>query len=101
LQRPFKFFNSELSNEDLAIVNGEENISYRLQLRATKGLIRSFIKWGNLDIQFPVYSTLYLRKKDLAVHLLKTKRKKSLHAVKVFGEVECKLRQYGYSKHRT
>ena len=80
---------------------------FHLPLRATEGLIRSFIKWGDLDIQSPDYSTLCLRQKDLAVYLPKSKRKKPLHAVidatglKVFGEGEWKVRQHGYSKHRT
>jgi hypothetical protein len=80
---------------------------FRLPLRATEGLIRSFIKWGNLDIQSPDYSTLCLRQKDLAIFLPKSKKKVPLHAVvdstglKVFGEGEWKVRQHGYSKHRT
>jgi hypothetical protein len=80
---------------------------FHLPLRATEGLIRSFIEWGNLDIRAPDYSTLCLRQRDLAVYLPKSKKKKSLHAVvdatglKVFGEGEWKVRQHGYSKHRT
>ena len=80
---------------------------FHLPLRATEGLIRSLIEWGNLDIQAPDYSTLCLRQKDLAVCLPKTKNKKPLHAVvdstglKIFGEGEWKVRQYGYSKRRT
>ncbi len=80
---------------------------FRLPLRATEGLIRSFIKWGNLDIQSPDYSTLCLRQKDLDVSLPKSKKKSPLHAVvdatglKVFGEGEWKVRQHGYSKRRT
>ncbi len=71
-------------------------------MRATEGLIRSLIEWGNLGIQAPDYSTLCLRQKDLAVCLSKTKKKKPLHAVvdatglKVFGEGEWKVRQHGY-----
>jgi Transposase DDE domain len=37
---------------------------FRLPLRATEGLIRSFIEWGNLGIQSPDYSTLCLRQKS-------------------------------------
>lgn len=80
---------------------------FHLPLRATEGLIRSLIEWGNLDIQAPDYSTLCLRQKDLAIFLPKTKKKKPLHAVvdatglKVFGEGEWKVRQHGYSKRRT
>jgi hypothetical protein len=80
---------------------------FHLPLRATEGLISSLIEWGNLGIQSPDYSTLCLRQKNLAVYLPKTKKKKSLHVVidatglKVFGEGEWKVRQYGYSKRRT
>lgn len=80
---------------------------FHLPLRATEGLIRSFIEWGNLDIQSPDYSTLCLRQKDLAIFLPKSKKENPLHAVvdatglKVFGEGEWKVRQHGYSKHRT
>jgi hypothetical protein len=80
---------------------------FRLPLRTTEGLICSFIKWGNLDIQSPDYSTLCLRQKDLAVFLPKSKKNLPLHAVidftglKVFGEGEWKVKQPGYSKHRT
>jgi hypothetical protein len=80
---------------------------FHLPLRATEGLIRSLIGWGNLSIQAPDYSTLCLRQKNLAVCLPKTTKKKPLHAVvdstglKVFGEGEWKVRQYGYNKRRT
>jgi hypothetical protein len=80
---------------------------FHLPLRATEGLMRSIIEYTQLDIQSPDYSTLCLRQKELTIRLPKTEKKQPIHAVvdapglKVFGEGDWKVRQHGYSKHRT
>jgi len=82
---------------------------FHLPLRATEGLMHSLIQWAQLGINSPDYTTLCLRQKELEIVLLKRKNKKQepLHIVvdatglKIFGEGEWKVRQHGYSKHRT
>lgn len=83
---------------------------YRLGLRQTEGLVTSLIGILKLDMEVPDYSILCRRSKKLKISSLLTKRMdkgEPLHIVmdstglKVYGEGEWKVRQHGYSKHRT
>ena len=79
---------------------------FHLPLRATEGFGQSLIALMKLSVAIPDYSTLCRRAKTVTVALPK-KHTGALHAVvdstglKVFGEGEWKVRQHGYSKHRT
>lgn len=79
---------------------------YHLPLRATEGFIRSWLAQSALDLPVPDYSTLSRRARDLAV-ILPKRASGNLHVVidssglKVYGEGEWKVRQHGYSQHRT
>lgn len=82
---------------------------FHLTLRATEGFMQSLLAWAKLPLEMPDYTTLCKRQKTLAIKLpgYYTKGKEKLHIVidstglKVFGEGEWKVRQHGYSKHRT
>ncbi|MFT3742418.1 MAG: IS5 family transposase [Gammaproteobacteria bacterium] len=80
---------------------------FRLPLRALQGFTASLIELMALPIKTPNYTTVCRRQGDLEVPLKKFQSGKALHAVfdstglKVFGEGEWKVRQYGYSKRRT
>jgi len=80
---------------------------YRLPLRATQGLVSSLLKGFKLDLRCPDYSTISRRQKDLSVTLPRRCYGGSTDIVidstglKVYGEGEWKVRQYGYSKRRT
>jgi IS5 family transposase len=80
---------------------------YHLPLRATEGLLASLL--GLLAVWLPVpdYSTLCKRRQTLSIPLPRYQAHQALHLVvdatgfKVFGEGEWKVRQHGWSKHRT
>lgn len=81
---------------------------FHLPLRATEGFMQSILQWAKLPLEAPDYTTLCKRQKRLAVELeQRLDTKQNLHIVidstglKVFGEGEWKVRQHGYSKHRT
>jgi hypothetical protein len=83
---------------------------YRLTLRQTEGLVGSIIGLMQLEMNVPDYSVICRRSKSLKIDSLLTKRVNKgehLHIVmdstglKVYGEGEWKVRQHGYSKHRT
>jgi len=82
-------------------------VVYRLPLRATEGLLRSVLQLLNVNLDVPDYSTLCRRRQTLAVSLPVQARQQPLHLVvdstglKVYGEGEWKVRQHGWSKHRT
>jgi hypothetical protein len=82
-------------------------VVYRLPLRATQGLLASVLQLLNVDLEVPHYSTLCRRRQTLEVSLPVQAKHKSLHLVvdstglKVYGEGEWKVRQHGWSKHRT
>lgn len=85
-------------------------VVYRLPLRATEGLLISLFGLLGLTLPIPDYSTLCRRRKRLSIPLRQTSNpidKESLHLVvdstgfKVYGEGEWKVRQHGWSKHRT
>jgi len=83
---------------------------YRLGLRQTEGLVESIIGILKLEMDVPHYSVLSRRSKTLKISSVLAKRinkGEHLHIVmdstglKVYGEGEWKVRQHGYSKHRT
>jgi hypothetical protein len=80
---------------------------YQLKLRQTEGFVRSLLQLLELDLPVPDYSTLSRRAASLQVALPRQAHTERLHVlvdasgVKVFGEGEWKVRQHGWSKHRT
>jgi hypothetical protein len=80
---------------------------FHLPLRATEGLLLSIIELLGVKVSVPDYTTLSRRLSTLEIHLPRRRAKQALHlvvdstGVKVFGEGEWKVRQYGYSKRRT
>jgi IS5 family transposase len=82
-------------------------VVYRLPLRATQGLLGSVLQLLGVNLEVPHYSTLCRRRQTLEVSLPVQRKHKPLHLVvdstglKVFGEGEWKVRQHGWSKHRT
>jgi len=83
-------------------------VVYHLPLRATQGLLLSLFGLLGLSLPVPDYSTLSRRRKRLSVPLNQTRSGgRDLHLVvdstgfKVYGEGEWKVRQHGWSKHRT
>src|SRR5512135_1367041 len=79
---------------------------YHLTLRATEWFTRSLCELMDLDLPVPDYSTLCRRAATVQITLPR-KTSGPLHLVldstglKVYGEGEWKVRQYGYSKRRT
>jgi IS5 family transposase len=80
---------------------------YHLGVRQTEGLMASIGELLHLEVAIPDYSTLSRRRATLEVVLPRTRSKEALHVVvdstgvKVFGEGEWKVRQYGYTSRRT
>ncbi len=83
---------------------------YRLPLRQTEGLVASIIRLMKLEMNVPDYTRICRRSKTLKIKnilLKKIDNGEHLHIVmdstglKVYGEGEWKVRQHGYSKHRT
>lgn len=82
---------------------------FSLSLRATEGFVNSLFKMSGVTLSSPDYSTLSLRAGTLSVNIRAKKQDadKALHIVvdssgaKVYGEGEWKVRQHGWSKHRT
>ena len=83
---------------------------YHLPLRVTQGLLLSLFGLLGLSLPVPDYSTLSRRRKKLTVPLSHShlhRQNHNLHLVvdstgfKVYGEGEWKVRQHGWSKHRT
>jgi hypothetical protein len=79
---------------------------FHLPLRAVEGFVGSVFRMTNMRLVVPDYSTLSRRSDGLTVLLTKRKKEKTILIVdgsgaKVFGEGEWKVRQHGYSKHRT
>lgn len=80
---------------------------YHLPLRQTEGLVGSILALLQVELPVPDYSTLCRRRATLEVPLPRTRRGEALHVVvdstgvKVFGEGEWKVRQYGYTYRRT
>jgi hypothetical protein len=86
-------------------------ILFHLTLRGTEGFINSLFEIMNIQLVSPDYSTLSLRQTDLSVDIRTTadynNSNEPVHIVvdssgaKVYGEGEWKVRQHGWSKHRT
>jgi len=82
-------------------------VVYHLPLRATQGLLCSVVQLLGVDLEVPDYTTLCRRRQMLAVRLPVQAKQKSLHLVvdstglKVYGAGEWKVRQHGWTKHRT
>lgn len=83
---------------------------YRLPLRQTEGLVKSIIGLMKLEMHVPDYTRICRRSKTLKIKnilIKKIDKGENLHIVmdstglKVYGEGEWKVRQHGYSKHRT
>lgn len=80
---------------------------FRLPLRATEGLVTSLIELLRLPITAPDYSTLSRRQGTLNIPSYKNKSGEPMHLVidstgiKIYGEGEWKMRQYGKEKRRT
>jgi hypothetical protein len=80
---------------------------FRLPFRQTEGFVRSLIELMGLALQTPDYSILCRRQGALQVDLAVRHTSEPVHVVvdstgaKVFGEGEWKVRQHGWSKHRT
>lgn len=80
---------------------------YHLPLRATQGLLHSVMQLLGVELEVPDYTTLCRRRRTLEVSLPVRARQPALHLVvdstglKVYGEGEWKVRQHGWSKHRT
>lgn len=83
---------------------------FHLNLRATEGFIDSLLRLMGLSLSSPDYSTLSIRETALSVNIHAEKEvdvNETLHIVvdssgaKVYGEGEWKVRQHGWSKHRT
>jgi len=80
---------------------------YGLPYRQTVGFGQSVLDLLNADVRVPDYTTLCKRSADLAVSLPTSNPAEPKHIVvdstglKIYGEGEWKVRQYGYSKRRT
>ena len=80
---------------------------FNLPLRQTEGFITSLVELLQLSLNVPDYSTFSRRNKTLSIDLPTRKTNEPVYVVidstgaKVFGEGEWKVRQHGWSKHRT
>ena len=81
-------------------------VIFHQRLRQTEGFVRSAFKAMGLLLAVPDFSTLSRRGAKVVVDLPKSPHEKVVlimdsSGLKVFGEGEWKVRQHGYSKHRT
>ncbi len=82
-------------------------VVYHLPLRATQGVLSSVLRLLGVPLEVPDYSTLCRRRQSLEVNLPVRVKQQPLHLVvdstglKVYGEGEWKVRQHGWSRHRT
>ncbi len=80
---------------------------YHLPYRQTVGFAQSIMDLLGAGIKVPDYTTLCKRSADLSVSLSTSHSTEAKHIVldstglKIYGEGEWKVRQYGYSKRRT
>jgi hypothetical protein len=80
---------------------------FRLPYRQTEGLGQSILALLKARVKVPDYTTLGKRSADMPVDLSPSQVRQAKHIVvdstglKVYGEGEWKVRQHGYSKHRT
>jgi hypothetical protein len=98
---------SPKSYSDKAIVATLQfGVVFHQKLRQTEGLVGSIFQAMGMDLDIPDYSTLFRRSNGLVVELPKTSRERVVAimdstGLKVYGEGEWKVRQHGFSKHRT
>jgi Transposase DDE domain len=81
---------------------------FRLPFRQTEGFLESVFEMKGIKEDIPNYTTFCRRQAGLKIDLCrKTRRSRKIimlvdsTGLKVFGEGEWKVRQHGYSKHRT
>lgn len=81
---------------------------FHLSLRQTEGFVQSVLDKVAAPCKSPDYSTLSLRAKTLSISIRVRKiTHENVHVVvdstgvKIYGEGEWKVRQHGWSKHRT
>lgn len=94
---------------DMAIQTGLTlKALFKLTFRATEGFIKSLIELLKLKLEVPDYTLLCKRQKTIVLNLPKiaVKPEEKLNLVfdstglKIFGEGEWKVRQYGWKKRR-
>ena len=102
-QRGAQFYYSDLAIETVLTLR----LVLHLPLRQTQGLVRSLMGLLDVPLAVPDYSTLSRRQAALEVALPVRPKGEPLHlvvdssGVKVYGEGEWKVRQYGWSYRRT
>jgi Transposase DDE domain len=79
---------------------------YKLPYRQTEGFLASLVKKLNWKVEIPDYTIINRRRKKLDIKIKESGRGKKYIVVdstgaKVYGEGEWKVRQHGWSKHRT
>lgn len=82
---------------------------YRLGYRQTEGFLGSLISKMGWEVQVPCYTQINRRRKKLNINIAAGRKgqKEKLYIVvdstgsKVYGEGEWKVRQHGWSQHRT
>ena len=81
---------------------------FHMPLRSTEGFLRSILEKLNPNLKTPDHSTISIRGRTLTVQVrVRPISREPLHIVvdstgaKVYGEGEWKVRQHGWSKHRT
>lgn len=81
---------------------------FHLPLRGAEGFLASILARIAPDLKAPDHSTLSIRGKSVTVHIrVRSIQTEPIHIVvdstgaKVYGEGEWKVRQHGWSKHRT
>lgn len=81
---------------------------FRLPFRQTEGFLQSIFQMRGVRLNVPDYTTFCRRQAGINVDLSRKTRRSSgivmlvdSTGLKVFGEGEWKVRQHGYSKHRT
>lgn len=80
---------------------------FHLPLRQTEGFLNSLFTMMQVNLKSPDYSTLSIRGEVLPVKIASPSSSEPLHVVvdstgvKIYGEGEWKVRQHGWSKHRS
>lgn len=79
---------------------------YHLGYRQTQGFLESLIVQLGWKVQVPDYSVIHRRHKDLHIEVKGVNRGRKYIVIdstgaKLYGEGEWKVRQHGWSKHRT
>jgi IS5 family transposase len=79
---------------------------YKLGYRQTEGFLESLIKRLNWQVKVPDYTIINRRRKSLDIKIGGCRKEKKYIVMdstgaKIYGEGEWKVRQHGWSKHRT